>query len=309
MKCKKCKASLISGVKCNVCLSYYHTSCGKLLSKGKFNSEDVILCCNRPCSPFTEDTTPEPNDIIDLSNITEPVDATMFKYVMQQKDVIIEELRSKIDLLQEKICLLEQLEKERQKLSQSSITPVAAKQDKQKVNKENGGSSVKVSVKGLRSPAMTSKSPEMSSKSPAMSSKSPVMSSPNIKSIQPTMKVQPKALPKRHNDEWNLVEKKKRKAVVGCFAAAGCSLKAIPKLMDLHVYRLHPDTKKEDVLTFVKSHFPEAKCEELEAKHKGEYSSFKLSVYADNFGKALDPNIWPVGACVRKFFHFKKINE
>lgn len=51
--------------------------------------------------------------------------------------------------------------------------------------------------------------------------------------------------------------------------------------------------------------FPEVLCEQLIGKNNKQYSSFKVTIYESNFRKAMDPSIWPDGACIGKFFHIR----
>ena len=43
-------------------------------------------------------------------------------------------------------------------------------------------------------------------------------------------------------------------------------------------------------------------CDKLEGKNNTQYSSFKVTIYEKNFKTAMDPSIWPEGACINKFF-------
>ncbi|KAK5650246.1 hypothetical protein RI129_001275 [Pyrocoelia pectoralis] len=56
------------------------------------------------------------------------------------------------------------------------------------------------------------------------------------------------------------------------------SLRASPKQAYLHVYRLHPDTKVDDLCSYLKPTFPEVSCEQLKSLHPESYSSFKIKL-------------------------------
>ena len=83
-------------------------------------------------------------------------------------------------------------------------------------------------------------------------------------------------------------------------------IEGVPKIISLHVYRLPPSTKSEDVLNFLKPKFPEAKCEPLSSRNPDLYSSFKVDIFINNFDLAMDPNIWPSNVCVRRFLHLRQ---
>lgn len=111
-------------------------------------------------------------------------------------------------------------------------------------------------------------------------------------------------------DPWSVVvSKNKRKTIKGTNnqldTSNTSSIKGVPKLIPLHVYRLLPNTKPDHVVNFLKNRFPEVKCEQLKSRHPEEYSSFKVDIYEDNFEAALDASIWPTNACVKRFLHFR----
>lgn len=111
------------------------------------------------------------------------------------------------------------------------------------------------------------------------------------------------------NTEWQTTRKrnrpKKRKFVVGC-GGSNLEVKTIPKYTHLHVSRLHPSTKPENLQKLLIATFPEVQCELLKSKHPLIYSSIKVSIYQENFEKAWCKDIWPDGALVSKYFLFKK---
>lgn len=80
-------------------------------------------------------------------------------------------------------------------------------------------------------------------------------------------------------------------------------LQGVPKYVPLHLYRVAPDTKAENVVDFLKPSFPEVKVEGLTSKHPEQYASFKVFIYEHNMETALDSNIWPENACIRRFLY------
>nr|CAH7751745.1 unnamed protein product [Callosobruchus chinensis] len=106
--------------------------------------------------------------------------------------------------------------------------------------------------------------------------------------------------------EWQTVNRRKpqkprQSLVVG---NKDCDkIKGVPKYVDLHVSRISPETSKEDLYQLLKEEFPEIKCETLNSKNPGIYSSFKVSIYGSNFLRAMNPNLWPLGACINRFLY------
>ena len=52
----------------------------------------------------------------------------------------------------------------------------------------------------------------------------------------------------------------------------------------------------------IKGRFPEAECSALEVKHPEHYSSFKVCINSSNLSAAVNPDSWPIGIYVAKFF-------
>ena len=106
---------------------------------------------------------------------------------------------------------------------------------------------------------------------------------------------------KRKKSKINSANSVIRHKIVGNNTSA--NLKTVPRFVDIHVYRLHPETTADALAGYLKPNFPEVICHQLVPKHEGQYSSFKVSVYQDNFHKVMSADKWPQGACVSKFFH------
>lgn len=110
------------------------------------------------------------------------------------------------------------------------------------------------------------------------------------------------------NNEWKPVHRKKRTnaraQIVG--SNKNSELKTVPKCVELHVYRLHPDITETDLKGVLLPKFPEVSCEQLVGKNIKQYSSFKVTLYESNFQTAMDPSVWPHGACINKFFRLRR---
>lgn len=109
--------------------------------------------------------------------------------------------------------------------------------------------------------------------------------------------------------EWNLVDGKRNRrsnrtrVVIGQSNKNSASaLKTVPKKSYLFVSRLHPDTTCGDIIDFLKPDFPEVECERIESKYATHYASFKVTVSLHKNSRAMDPNLWPEGTYVSRFF-------
>lgn len=291
--CKKCGKRVVNNaLKCKSCLSVFHSNCGKL-AKVKVLSDDVVLCCATANNP-EPDLDEIPRDVLQLNG--ENYSKRLYETIMEHKDVIIQELRDKINLLNDKIAMMTKIEELQQKQLQSEphIPPDNCNVKVGKQLSENAKNPThKKSPKNETNTANTEVHPYVLQKTENKIQSADAHS----KEIQ-------------RENPWREVRKHRRKsnAIVGTGATSE-KLQTVPKSVFVHIYRLHPNTKTNDVLEYVQPMFPEAKCEALVPKHQGVYSSFKLEVYRENINKILDDSIWPPGTCVRRFYEVGKVNS
>ena len=81
---------------------------------------------------------------------------------------------------------------------------------------------------------------------------------------------------------------------------------AVPKKSVLFVSRLDLKTKIKNLQNYVRFFFPEAECSARKSKYYEHYSSFKITIDFCNYESAMDPDNWPAGAYIQKFFQKKK---
>ncbi|KAG5891560.1 hypothetical protein JTB14_016181 [Gonioctena quinquepunctata] len=111
------------------------------------------------------------------------------------------------------------------------------------------------------------------------------------------------------SEEFTLVTQRKKNklwnnpAIVGQLdLPCGSRIKYAPKMSFLHVYKMHPETIPEDLISILSPLFPEVKCEKLSSMYPNLYSSFKVTILECNVEKALNPSIWPKVTWVKKIF-------
>lgn len=92
------------------------------------------------------------------------------------------------------------------------------------------------------------------------------------------------------------------KPIVG--TSTSSNLKVVPKehVAHLHVSRLSPSTTNDELKDFFGELIPNVTCEKLISRRPEIYSSFKVTLPAELLQKVLDPNFWPEGVAVNKFF-------
>lgn len=78
--------------------------------------------------------------------------------------------------------------------------------------------------------------------------------------------------------------------------------------VDIFVYHVPKGTSKQDIVEDLKESEILLSESDISLMSKGENSvvSFKISVKAEDFDKALDPCVWPLGYKVRRFIHYKR---
>ncbi|KAG5886302.1 hypothetical protein JTB14_035715 [Gonioctena quinquepunctata] len=90
------------------------------------------------------------------------------------------------------------------------------------------------------------------------------------------------------SDEWSHVQnkRKRRKFLVGRTEDT-CVVETIPKVVSLHVTRLHPKTKPIDLKNFLALHIPDVECEPHNSRKPEVYSSMKPK-YSDKLPFAVN---------------------
>jgi hypothetical protein len=82
---------------------------------------------------------------------------------------------------------------------------------------------------------------------------------------------------------------------------SACPLVAADKKAHLHVWRLHPDTKIEDVKEYLANLCNDQNIEVEAQNAKGNYASYRVSADFSHLETLQDPNNWPQNACINKF--------
>ncbi|CAG9829599.1 unnamed protein product [Diabrotica balteata] len=222
------------------------------------------------------------------------IDINIFKYIIRQKDTLIKELYGKIDLMSQHIDLLKQLnsqknvvENQEQLIHQNKV-----------INKDTLMDSVE--TKSVRQPINANKDRTVASSSQKCEvTKKDV--SEAILQVTTEQKLNEYIYIGESNQEkseWTEVDRRKKRKhlVVGKnteMILNGKEIKGVHKLIDLHVYRIDPDMTAENMRELMKTTFPEVEVESLKSKHPDIYSSFKVTIFNNNFKEAMSPKIWP----------------
>ena len=235
----------------------------------------------------------------------------LFKLIIEQKDVIIKELRDKIDLLYDKIALLEEV-----KLLNGKIESV--------VEDEKSKSSGKIVIDNL----IESESTEVKVNSDVNSELEIVDSCKqtvttnaiNLASYSDAVKsnVNNEDNQVCYDAEWTVVSNKNKLKVKSAkseksttktkfrnVAITGTSttgkLNVVQKMNFLFISRLDPDIETNDILEYLQDRKAGSyQIEKLKAKYPN-YSSFKIGVPASLIDEVFSSSFWPSGVLVCKY--------
>ena len=311
--CKRCKSKVLNGLKCQNCSNYFHQSCAKLYNNVKISEDKTfIVCCESENGTSVDSDAAFYDAIENLDNCDKKVDGILLSYILKQKDIIIHELREKISLLNKQIELM----------NAKSETKTETKQKHDKINTSAKSVVNKVLIPNA---AKTSNIPKTinNDKNSGDSLLIGKQITADLLDIQTQLKCNeiinlvkdtqeqpgpshPKQNQGRNVDtEWQKVQyKRRRNMIVG--KNKDIAVKGVPKIALLHVYRVDLGTTTAELRELLKGTFPEVICESLTPKHPELYASFKVSIYEENFSKAMNPDVWPDGACVSRFFQLRR---
>lgn len=302
--CKRCKAKVINGVKCSECDQSYHVSCAKLLNNVKFTEEATMTCCKAD----NEEELSFFEAVEEVASLTDnKIDVRIVKYVIKQKDIIINELRENINLYKMQV---EALQGQLQLLDKASDRPLPNKGDDVQEHKHDNAGIDNNRRTGKKSEAKIRK--DIISKTQVAAAvtyaEAAQKCSEVIKltknGVDPASPQVPKK-PADDNDEFKTVSYKKTSKKAPLVIGTGSqidNISGVPKSVVLHVSRLSPDTKIDSLQTFVRKSFPEGICENFNSKKPELYASFTVQINKENLERALDPAVWPHNIQVRRFF-------
>lgn len=299
VNCKKCKTKVVNFVKCVICGNCYHKSCAKTI-KSEILDKATIRCCET--AEVAESDNVEFFDAIQELSSNNKIDIHIFKYVVRQKDALINELKSQILVLEEQVAISH-------KNTVNNGLIVDTKTDSSVVGDKSAAAppgvnfphdnSDKRDSDDVVDPVSVSGFPRhMSVDSPAEFLR------PDV-----SMPVDNKFGVNVSKDEWKNVHRRKagrrRALVVGNFAGDE-TVEGVERTVSLHVSNLKPNTTEDELTKFLIGIFPEVKCERLKSRHPEYYSSFRVELNKSNYEKAMLPQNWPNRASVRNFFQRRR---
>ena len=282
-------------ITCTICNNNFHSQCVSVNLRG-FHLKKNWICktvyCQDIIKQSTETVEPESETFWDANG---KMDKKLFQYILKQKDELILELRGTIQLMRNHIELLQSKKGNKQDIKKSEITDVRNETQKE-----------------IEATGMPKKSTKLiTDTSTVRDQKTPLMNPDNSSKDTTHLKTQAKkdhlektntsaAAPKKRNTSSS----KANNVIIGKKDNSG-PLKASQAKAYLYVRRLAKNTTVNDLQTYLAEDFPEVKCELLDNKFETNQSRFKVTINLENLEKIKNPDYWPYGTLVSRFFHPK----
>ncbi len=283
LSCKKCKSKVVNAIKCAKCGNAYHQSCAKLVTNIQFLDNSSALCCGPV--PMGEDDTAFFEAVDHLIGPDKKMDFSIFTYLMKQKDQTINELREHVRLLNEHIVLLK------------------------------ANSNAKPDTPYIRNHKISSEPDKKLSPEKAIKKNINVQKTPSSNSVIDTHDIN------INNQKPKEDRTNKRKPLIigngtdpGGNNNDGFAIARVVKRSSIHLTRINPKITDEQISNFIENNLvslsllkenisPGIKVAKLQSRHPDTYSSFKITMDSLYFKDLLEPNFWPKGVAVRKFFN------
>ena len=104
--CKRCRANVVNGVKCIECGNTFHISCARLNNKAEHIVENTFKCCISDEECLNSDDKALCDALADFVDSDSKINIGVVKYILNQKNQIINELKEKINILTDYVTLL-----------------------------------------------------------------------------------------------------------------------------------------------------------------------------------------------------------
>ena len=78
---------------------------------------------------------------------------------------------------------------------------------------------------------------------------------------------------------------------------------------EIFVYRVHKETSEEDMRDFMDSNGFDVRAIECTSKPDSLFKSFHVTIPLSQVEKAFDPQLWPEGVRMRKYWPIRKVAE
>lgn len=318
-RCRKCKSTVQTGLKCTICGVVSHKSCLNALKGVKFIDDATVICCpespvNASSSgPLDKQDQPTPNSETTV-NFASSVEEMKIKYLeelLRQKDLTISNQAIAINALQEQLFYLKR-ELQSQKATSTDANIVApthgatevdtyAFKTKQGVpNNKNKGKNKNINNTPMFSSATVSHSLHVAQAQRVCQDIINLNNDAHGTSSQPTPQeiVQERTAfaPRRRSRNILVGDAKHLPDSIVLKSAL------IKDYKHFHSTNWDPDTEEGSRTDYLRGIIPEVEVEKLNSRNPSRYASFKVSVPSTEAHKLTRSEIWPSGVLLNQFF-------
>ena len=273
LSCKRCKrGGLQSAIKCVKCSSAFPESCARYVKNMKFQNDGTIACCEI-VMPLENEKEEIDNDIFwDACDpmYDKAIDGRMYRYIIRQKDELIDELRENIKLLNDHISLNQYTN---DKKTQQKASPIPT--DNPQVADHNKNEVVQKKSKQTHH----GQNPGSEKKPTELHKHSAVIIQPEIKSANSS------DIPKVLATSNPTVHK---------FAG-------VEKKLWLRIGRSLPNTTPADLLEYMQAKTNDDKFECTQIESKSKHPVFKVGAPLEYKDILYQPDFWPKNIQVSRF--------
>ena len=302
----------MSGLKCSDYGNYFHTSCAKLTNTIQFINEDTIKCCNsEACVSKSDDSLPSDTSVdqafldalVDLFDTDNKVDLRVFKYVLKQKDDLIDELRERnrtltkhIDSLMLNGAKIALSVDNNSRIGQGNCTAISHEKTKISKTKSSEGPSNFMDTYKFQNKNITKASNGNS-----------VISTlrPKVKQHSPSESIGLDQEAETNSSEWVEVVKRRKQKPVLCGTSAVGNINVISKkpiTKAVFVSRLASEvTVVKMTDNFVNQNLKFVKITKLKTKFDT-YSSFHIEIEEEQFEEFFNADFFPEGSFISPFY-------
>lgn len=312
--CEKCFDNFIVSskfIKCFFCDNKYHTNCASLKDhwlKILTENPNIFWTCD-PCKEkqTSSRTISGNNDVLSAENI-------LLRKLIEEKDSKNTILQENIQLLKEKIIIMDEKSRNSLNNTQQKTVPITNVNSRNAPHMpsfasavEKGKQSTSHNIMKTSTSAIPKNPIQPTSINKQYDFQSDQFEFENVSRASSHTENNERNFKNQNNTDWIKVKpKRRRNFVVGQCNEAG-TIQTVPKLVSLHVTRLHPSTKTSDLVGILKNKFPDVSCEVHASKYPDKYTSMKVTIRQEHLKEAWKREIWPSGAIVSRFFGKKRV--
>lgn len=304
-KCKRCKNSVQSGLKCITCGVISHKSCLNALKSVKFIDDVTVNCCadssedQAVCNqPITQ------GQKMSYQDTKSSVDDIKIKYLeelLRQKDLTITNQAIAINSLQDQVSYLK-------RELMISEKPISDKVINEPISKP-------LSYAQASSRSISSNTSSKNTSKAAVSNITPSAVSHAIhlaKAHEVCQNIVQLNEDRQDGNERvmqhsvNRVRRRSRNILIGDSndLSTNSILKSAKDVSFKHFHSTNwdPETSDEALLNYLKGIVSEVKIEKLNSRNPSIYASFKISVPSVDVDKIMKAEVWPSGVVLNQFF-------